>query len=60
MNRATPKDLRNQMQIATALTKAGIWFVAMPVFDADDHAARVLEAAQRLEKMADTAEQQAS
>ena len=60
MNRANVKDLRNQLQIANTMTNAGIWFVCVPVFDAEDHAAKVLEAAQRLEQMAQQAEQQSS
>ncbi len=59
MNRANPKDLRLSLQVANEMTKAGIWFVCVPVFDAADHAAKVLEAAQRLEQMAQQAEQQA-
>lgn len=60
MNRVNVKDLRNQLQIANTMTKAGIWFVCVPVLDADDHAAKMLEAAQRLEQLAQQAEQQAS
>lgn len=57
MNRANPKDLRMAMQIAHELTKAGIWFVCMPVFDSADHAEQFQKSQDRLEQMAVQAEQ---
>lgn len=36
MNRASPVELRKAMAAATAYTKAGILFVAVPVLNEDD------------------------
>lgn len=56
MNRAHPADLRKAAEAATAMLKAGILFVPMPVADAEEHARRVAEAEARLEQMAQAAE----
>lgn len=58
MNRANPKDLRNALEVANSFAKAGIWFVCMPVLDAEDFTSMAIQANDRLEKMAQQAEQQ--
>lgn len=58
MNRASPADLRKAMEMANALTKAGIRFVCMPADSDAEHAALLNQADQRLEQMAQEAEAQ--
>ena len=57
MNRASPADLRRAGQVAQHYIKAGILFVPMPVLDRADHEALVAQSTERLEKMAQLAEQ---
>lgn len=48
MNRASPVRLRQALEVAHALTKAGIGFVCMPVCDESDYANLAEQAADRL------------
>jgi hypothetical protein len=59
MNRASPKDLRNALEVANSMVKAGILFVPMPVLDQADFAALGRQSAERLEQMAQAIEQEA-
>jgi hypothetical protein len=52
VNRASPVELRKALEVANALTKAGIRFVCMPVCDEADHANLAGQAAERLERIA--------
>jgi hypothetical protein len=56
MNRASPVDLRKAMEMASALTKAGIRFVCMPANSDAEHTSLLIQADQRLEQMAREAE----
>ena len=56
MNRANPKDLRNALELANTMAKAGILFVPMPVLHAEDHKALGMQSAERLEKIATAVE----
>lgn len=57
MNRANVKDLRLALEAAHRLAKSGIWFVCVPVADEADFNAVTIQATDRLEKMAQEAEQ---
>lgn len=57
MNRANPADLRRAADMAQRFVKAGILFVPMPALDQADHDALVAQSAERLEKMAQMADQ---
>lgn len=57
MNRASPVDLRRAAEVANHYLKAGILFVPMPVLDRSDHEALIEQSTERLEKMAQIAEQ---
>jgi len=52
MNRASPVQLRKQLDVAYAFAKAGIRFVCMPVVDEADHANLADQAQERLERIA--------
>lgn len=52
MSRASPVELRKALEVAHALTKAGIQFVCMPVRDEADHNNLADQAAERLEQIA--------
>lgn len=52
MNRASPVQLRRTLEVANALTKAGISFVCMPALDEADHANLAAQSADRLERIA--------
>ena len=57
MNKASPVDLRKAMETATALMKAGVLFVPIPVVDgATDHAELIFKLEKRLELMVERAE----
>ncbi|MCF5224649.1 DUF1382 family protein [Pseudomonas syringae] len=51
MNRANPAQLRQALETAHLLTKAGIRFVCMPVVDEADGMNLNSQAQQRLERM---------
>ena len=57
MNRANPADLRRAAEMTQRFVKAGILFVPMPALDQADHDALVAQSAERLERMAQLAEQ---
>lgn len=57
MNRANPADLRRAADVAHTFIKAGILFVPMPALDQADHDALVEQSAERLERIAQMAEQ---
>lgn len=57
MNRANPADLRRAADVAHTYIKAGTLFVPMPALDQADHDALVAQSAERLEKLAQLAEQ---
>ena len=57
MNRANPADLRRAAEVAHTYVKAGILFVPMPALDQADHDALVAQSAERLEKLAQLADQ---
>ena len=57
MNRASPVDLRRAAEMTQRFVKAGILFVPMPALDQADHDALVAQSAERLEKMAQMADQ---
>lgn len=59
MNRANPKDLRRALETAHVFAKAGILFVAMPATDPADYTALLEQAQERLDKLAQQAEQEA-
>lgn len=60
MKRANPADLRRAVDVANTYVKAGILFVPMPALDQADHDALVAQSADRLERLAQTAEQEQS
>lgn len=51
MKRASPVELRKAMAAATAYTKAGILFVALPVLNEDDHIELVESVGARLDRL---------
>jgi hypothetical protein len=57
MNRASPVYLRRAAEMTQRFVKAGILFVPMPAFDQADHDALVARSAERLERLAQLAEQ---
>jgi hypothetical protein len=57
MNRANPADLRRAAEMSQRFVRAGILFVPMPALDQADHDALVAQSAERLEQMAELAEQ---
>ncbi|MCY1306725.1 hypothetical protein D9M71_148500 [compost metagenome] len=57
MNRASPVNLRQAMESATALMRAGVMFVAMPVLDDGDMQQLREESLRRLDRMAEEAEE---
>ena len=57
MNRANPADIRRAAEMTQRFVKAGILFVPMPALDQADHDALVAQSAERLEKMAQQADQ---
>jgi len=57
MKRANPADLRRAADVAHTYVKAGILFVPMPALGRADHDALVVQSAERLERMAELAEQ---
>lgn len=59
MNRANPKDLRRALETANVFVKAGILFVAMPATDNVDYMDLLKQAEERLDKLAQQAEQEA-
>lgn len=56
MKRASPVELRKAMAAATAYTKAGILFVAVPVLDEDDQIELVESVDMRLGELISKAE----
>ncbi|MBO6278762.1 MAG: DUF1382 family protein [Pseudomonas sp.] len=56
MNRASPADLRKQIEAANLYTKAGILFVPMPVLNPDDYQALIQQADQRLGQLCEEPE----
>ena len=60
MKRANPADLRRAAEVAHTYVKAGILFVPMPALDQADHDALVAQSADRLERLAQAAEQEQS
>ncbi|MES2871442.1 MAG: DUF1382 family protein [Pseudomonadota bacterium] len=56
MNRASPADLRKQIEAANLYTKAGILFVPMPVLNQDDYQALIQQADQRLGQLCEEPE----
>jgi len=60
MKRANPADLRRAAEVAHTYVKAGILFVPMPALDQVDHDALVAQSADRLERLAQAAEQEQS
>lgn len=56
MNRASPADLRKQIEAANLYTKAGILFVPMPVLNSDDYQALIQQADQRLGQLCEEPE----
>ena len=56
MKRANPAQLRQSLEIASALVKHGIRFVCMPVVDEADGANLAHQAAERMERLALIAE----
>ena len=59
MNRANPKDLRQALEVANSLAKSGILFVPMPVLDHADHKTLGAQSVERLERIANTIDQEA-
>ncbi|MNG21834.1 hypothetical protein D3C85_1163850 [compost metagenome] len=57
VERAGPVALRQAMDSATALMKAGVMFVAIPVTSQDDMQQLRAESLRRLERMAQEAEE---
>lgn len=51
MNRASPVDLRNALEIAENLVKAGIDFVPVPVLSHEDKAILVRDVKMRLSQI---------
>lgn len=60
MKRANPADLRRAADVAHTYVKAGILFVPMPALDQADHDELVAQSADRLERLAQAAEQEQS
>lgn len=60
MKRANPADLRRAAEVAHTYVKAGILFVPMPALNQADHDALVAQSADRLERLAQAAEQEQS
>jgi hypothetical protein len=60
MNRANPKDLRNSLVTTNAFVKAGILFEAVPVTDQADYADLLNQAGERLEKLEQQVNQEAT
>ncbi|BBP51225.1 hypothetical protein PHLH3_08510 [Pseudomonas sp. St386] len=58
MKRASPVQLRQALDAADGLAKAGVRFVCVPVIDEADAMNLASQAAQRLERMALIAEAQ--
>lgn len=58
MKRASPVQLRQSLEVANGLVKAGVRFVCMPVIDEADGANLASQASERLERMALIAEAQ--
>lgn len=56
MKRATPVQLRQPLEAAHALAKAGITFVCVPVMSENDHSDLMHLAKQRLGQLAERAE----
>lgn len=56
MKRANPAQLRQSLEVAHGLVKAGVRFVCMPVVDEADLANLASQAAERFERMAVIAE----
>ena len=56
MKRANPAQLRQSIEVAHGLVKAGVRFVCMPVVDESDMTNLASQAAERLERMALIAE----
>ena len=57
MNRASPVDIRNAMEIAHSLVKAGIDFVPVPVLSPEDKAILVRDVQMRLTQIEKESEQ---
>lgn len=57
MKRASPVELRKAMSAATAYTKAGILFVAVPVLNGDDHIELIESVDIRLGRLTSKAEE---
>lgn len=57
MNRASPVELRKAMAAATAYTKAGILFVAVPVLNEDDHIELIESVDARLDRIISRADE---
>ncbi len=56
MKRANPAQLRQSLEVAHGLVKAGVRFVCMPVVDEADGMNLASQAAERLERLALIAE----
>jgi len=56
MNKATPVQMRVQLEIVDSFKKAGLRFVPMPAFDDDDYDKLVSQMAKRLDKIEKEAE----
>jgi len=56
MQRANPAELRKALESLSAMTKAGILFVAMPVLDEQDLATMRGESIKRLERIIEITE----
>ena len=56
MKRATPTQLRQSLELAQGLVKAGVRFVCMPVIDEADGMNLSSQAAERLKRVAVIAE----
>jgi hypothetical protein len=53
MNRASPTDLRKAMEVAQTYTKAGLWFVPVPVLNNEDYNQLVRQSDARLTLLAE-------
>jgi hypothetical protein len=53
MNRASPTDLRKAIEVAQTYTKAGLWFVPVPVLNNQDFNQLVRQSDARLTLLAD-------
>ncbi|MBV4553079.1 DUF1382 family protein [Pseudomonas sp. SWRI102] len=58
MKRASPVQLRQSLEVANGLVRAGVRFVCVPVIDEADAMNLAGQAAQRLERLAYIAEAQ--